>query len=98
MGGSGATAAGFHLPSYAGAQRGGRAERMSLQITFWARSLHGQGMRLIVHDYQNAQFMEQARAQGVDMLTSDRHWPFSLPRQCEAAAPNAAALEHAAAL
>jgi hypothetical protein len=34
-------------------------------------------MRLIVHGFQEAMFLEEARTMGVDLLTSDGRWPFS---------------------
>jgi len=76
LAGAGAWAAGFHLPVFAGVQRGERSEWLRRHIGFWARSLHNQGMRFIVHGFLEATFLEQARAMGVDMLTSDAHWPF----------------------
>ncbi len=76
VGSTGAWSAGFHLPAFAGAQQDGRAQKLREQIAFWSRSLHGQGMRLVVHGFQNASFLEEASALGVDMLTSDAHWPF----------------------
>lgn len=77
VGSTGAWAAGFHLPAFSGAQQDWRAQKLRAQVSFWARSLHGQGMRLIVHGFQDATFLEGAAALGVDMLTSDAHWPFS---------------------
>lgn len=86
VGATGAWSAGFHLPSFAGAQQDGRAQKLRDQIAFWAKSLHGQGMRLIVHGFQDARFLEEAGGLGVDMLTSDAHWPFST--MTDASAPN----------
>ncbi len=77
IGATGAWAAGFHLPSFAGAQQEPRAQKLREQISFWSRSVHSQGMRLIVHGFQDARFLESAQVMGVDMLTSDAHWPFS---------------------
>lgn len=77
VGGSGAWAAGFHLPAFAGAQRDVRAQRLRTQIKFWARTLRSQGLRLAVHGFQDAAFLEEAKSLGVDMLTSDAHWPFA---------------------
>jgi hypothetical protein len=77
VGSTGAWSAGFHLPAFAGAQQDWRAQKLRTQIAFWARSLHGQGMRLLVHGYQDACFLEEAASLGVDMLTSDVHWPFT---------------------
>lgn len=77
IGATGAWAAGFHLPAFAGAQQGARAQKLREQISFWARSVRSQGMRLIVHGFQDGRFLEAAEAMGVDMLTSDAHWPFS---------------------
>jgi hypothetical protein len=76
LGGAGIWAAGFHLPTFAGVQCGDRAQWLRRQIGFWARSLHNQGIRFAVHGFQDATFLEQARSMGVDMLTSDAHWPF----------------------
>jgi hypothetical protein len=77
LGSTGAWAAGFHLPTFAGTQRGARASALRAQVNFWARTLRSQGMRLTVHGFQDAKFLEQASEMGVDMLTSDAHWPFS---------------------
>lgn len=77
VGATGAWSAGFHLPGFAGAQQDWRAQKLREQIRFWARSVHGQGMRLIVHGFQDASFLDEAASLGVDMLTSDVHWPFS---------------------
>lgn len=77
VGGSGAWAAGFHLPAFAGAQRDVRAQRLRTQIKFWSRTLRSQGLRLMVHGFQDANFLEEAKSLGVDMLTSDAHWPFA---------------------
>jgi hypothetical protein len=77
------------LPAFAGAQQDGRAQKLRGQITFWAKSLRGQGMRLIVHGFQDARFLEEAASLGVDMLTSDAHWPFSTPDDPTAKTPPA---------
>lgn len=77
IGATGAWAAGFALPAYSVAQRGHRAERLRRQMRFWSRTLHSQGMRLFVHGFQEAGFLDEAEALGVDLLTSDAHWPFS---------------------
>lgn len=76
VGGSGAWAAGFHLPTFVGVQRDKGAPKLRAQIQFWSRSLHTQGMRLVVHGFQDAGFLECAKELGVDLLTSDAHWPF----------------------
>jgi hypothetical protein len=78
IGSTGAWAAGFHLPVFAGAQRDGRAAILRKQIQFWSKSLRGQGMRLAVHGFQEAAFLEEAKSMGVDLLTSDAHWPFEM--------------------
>lgn len=77
VGASGAWAAGFSLPAFSAVQRGVRAERLRRQIRFWSKTLHSQGMRLAVHGFQDAAFLEEAASLGVDLLTSDAHWPFS---------------------
>jgi hypothetical protein len=77
IGASGAWAAGFSLPASGVAQRGPRAERLSQQIRFWSKTLHSQGMRLVVNGFHEAAFLEEAGAMGVDLLTSDAHSPFS---------------------
>jgi hypothetical protein len=79
IGSAGAWAAGFHLPAFAAAQRDRRAERLREQLGFWAKSVHGQGMRLVVHVYQDPDFLAEAPACGVDLLTSDNQWPFNEP-------------------
>ncbi|MGQ0531093.1 MAG: hypothetical protein ACT4OF_00190 [Caulobacteraceae bacterium] len=76
LGGAGVWAAGFHLPTTAGVQCGDRSQWLRRQIGHWARSMHNQGMRFVVHGFQDAAFLEQARSMGVDMLTSDAHWHF----------------------
>jgi len=76
LAGTGVWAAGFHLPTYAGVQSGPRSEWLRRQISYWARALHNQGMRFVVHGFQDAAFLEQSQAMGVEMLTSDAHWPF----------------------
>jgi hypothetical protein len=81
IGATGAWAAGFHLPTFIGAQRGIRGQKLRGLIGFWAKSLHGQGMRLVVHGFQDVAFYEDAAAMGVDMLTSDTHWPFAPVRE-----------------
>jgi len=81
VGASGAWAAGFSLPTFASAQRGARAERLRDKLEFWSKSLRHQGMRLFVHGFQDARFLENAGAMGVDLLTSDAHWPFSPAQQ-----------------
>lgn len=88
VGASGAWAAGFSLPGFAAAQRGPRADRLRQQIRFWSKALKSQGMRLVVHGFQDATFLEEAHALGVDLLTSDAQWPFSDP-DTEAGAPAA---------
>jgi hypothetical protein len=90
VGSTGAWSAGFHLPGFAGAQQEWRAEKLREQIRFWSRSLRTQGMRLMVHGFQDATFLEQAAELGVDMLTSDTHWPFtSVADAFEARTPSA---------
>jgi hypothetical protein len=76
IGSTGAWAAGFHLPVFAGAQHAARAQALRRQIGFWSKTLRSQGMGLTVHGFQDAAFLEDARAMGVDLLTSDAHWPF----------------------
>ncbi|MGQ0532561.1 MAG: hypothetical protein ACT4OF_07705 [Caulobacteraceae bacterium] len=78
VGGSGAWAAGFHLPTFSRVQRDARAQHLREQIGFWSKSLHGQGLKLVVHGFQSAEFLEEAGALGVDLLTSDAHWPFAI--------------------
>jgi hypothetical protein len=85
VGATGAWSAGFHLPAFAGAQQDRRAQKLREQIQFWTKSLRGQGMRLIVHGFQDARFLEEASALGVDMLTSDAHWPFTTLTDASAA-------------
>ncbi len=77
IGATGAWAAGFSLPAFSVAQRGARAERLRRQIRFWSKTLHSQGMRLAVHGFHDAAFLEEAEGLGVDVLTSDAHSPFS---------------------
>lgn len=77
VGAAGAWGAGFGLPPSSVAQRGPRADRLRHQVKFWAKTLRSQGMRLVVHGFQEALFLEEAREMGVDLLTSDAHWPFS---------------------
>lgn len=76
IGATGAWAAGFHLPVFAGAQRDARAQVLRRQFGFWSKALRSQGMKLAVHGFQDAAFLEEARTLGVDLLTSDAHWPF----------------------
>ena len=76
LGGTGAWAAGFHLPTFAGAQREGYEQALRGKIRFWAKALHNQGMTVVVHGFQDIAFLNSARAMGVDLLTSDAHWPF----------------------
>lgn len=76
MSGSGAWAAGFHLPIYSGAQKGPRAQRTLEQVSFWTKALHGQSMRLFVNGFQEGEFLQQAARIGVDFATSDTLWPF----------------------
>jgi hypothetical protein len=76
IGATGAWAAGFHLPTFAGAQRAARGQVLRSQIVSWAKTLRSQGMRLTVHGFQDPAFLRQASEMGVDMLTSDAHWPF----------------------
>lgn len=76
IGATGAWAAGFHLPAFAGAQRDARGEKLRGLVKFWAKSLHTQGMHLSVHGFQDATFLNEAAEMGVDLLTSDAHWPF----------------------
>ncbi len=77
VGASGAWAAGFSLPTFASAQRGVRAQRLRHQIGFWAKTLRTQGLRLVAHGFQDAAFLDEAGKLGVDLATSDAHWPFS---------------------
>jgi len=74
VGATGAWAAGFSLPA---AQRGPRAERLRRQIRYWSKTLHSQGMRLAVQGFHETALLDEADALGVDLLTSDAHWPFS---------------------
>lgn len=74
---TGAWAAGFHLPTFAGAQKGPRAARMIEQLRFWSKTIHGQGLKLAVNGFQNDAFLGAARHIGVDIVTSDTLWPFS---------------------
>jgi hypothetical protein len=76
IGGTGAWAGGFHLPTFAGAQREGREQALRSKIRFWAKALHNQGMTFVVHGFQDITFMNRAREMGIDLLTSDAHWPF----------------------
>jgi hypothetical protein len=89
VGSTGAWSAGFHLPAFAGAQQDGQAQKLREQIKFWSKSLRGQGMRLLVHGFQDARFLEEAASLGVDMLTSDAHWPFSAVADFNAKTPPA---------
>jgi hypothetical protein len=77
IGSTGAWAAGFHLPIYSGAQKGARSARTLEQIRFWARALKTQGMRFSVNGFREPDFVEEARAAGVEIATSDVLWPFS---------------------
>jgi hypothetical protein len=77
IGSTGAWAAGFHLPIYSGAQKGVRSARTLEQIRFWARALKTQGMRFSVNGFREPDFVEEARAAGVEIATSDVLWPFS---------------------
>lgn len=79
IGASGAWAAGFHLPIFSGAQKGVRSQRTLDQIRFWSRSLHAQGMRLIVHGFQDAEFVEAAGSAGADIATSEMLWRATEP-------------------
>lgn len=81
IGSTGAWASGFHLPVFAGTQQDGRADMLRKQIRFWSKSLHGQGMRFAVHGFQDASFLDEAKSLGVDLLTSDVHWPFETPAE-----------------
>lgn len=74
--GTGAWAAGFHLPIYSGAQSGPRAARTRDQIRFWANSLHSQGMLLSINGFKEPEFIRQARELGVDAATGDDIWKF----------------------
>jgi hypothetical protein len=74
---TGAWAAGFHLPIYSGAQRGPRAARTLEQIRYWSKAIRGQGMRLAVNGFRDADFVAAARLAGVDIATSDVLWPFN---------------------
>lgn len=76
IGGVGAWAAGFHLPIYSGAQKGPRAARTLDQLQFWSKTVHAQGMRLAVNGFQEPHFLNEAKAVGVDIATSDVLWPF----------------------
>lgn len=87
--GAGAWAAGFHLPVFAAAQQGPRAQRMYDQLRFWSRSLRGQNMRVFVNGFVDQAFLAEAGRMGVDFATSDVLWPFeySSAREALAAAP-----------
>ena len=76
IGGVGAWAAGFHLPVHAGAQCEPRAGRTLDHVRFWARTLSAQGIRLVVHGFQDSGFLTRATDTGVDFATSDTLWPF----------------------
>jgi len=76
VGATGAWAVGFHLPIYAGAQKGPRAAKMLDQLTFWARTIHSQNMRLEVNGFVHPEFLQAANRIGVDLVTSDTLWPF----------------------
>jgi hypothetical protein len=76
VGAAGAWGAGFSLSTSGVAQLGRRAEKLRGQIDFWSKTLRSQGMRLIVHGFQDASLLEGAHAMGVDLFTSDAHWPF----------------------
>lgn len=96
---AGAWAAGFHLPIYSGAQEGQRAERTLEQVRFWAKALHGQGMKLTINGFQNPDFLARAVALGADYATSDLLWPFAFVDTPTAAAiaPAKEETAHAAA-
>jgi hypothetical protein len=65
------------LPIYSGAQKGARSARTLDQIRFWSRALKSQGMRFSVNGFREPDFVEEARAAGVEIATSDVLWPFS---------------------
>jgi len=77
IGAAGAWAAGFHLPIYSGAQRGPRAARTIDQLRFWSKTIRGQGMRLAINGFRDADFLREAARAGVDIATSDTLWPFA---------------------
>jgi hypothetical protein len=77
IGNTGAWAAGFHLPIYSGAQKGARSARTLDQIRFWGRALKSQGIRFSVNGFREPDFVDAARAAGVEIATSDVLWPFS---------------------
>ncbi len=77
IGGTGAWAAGFHLPIYSGAQCGPRAAQTLDHVRFWSKTVHSQGMRLAVNGFKEAGFLQQALAAGVDLATSNVLWPFA---------------------
>lgn len=77
IGATGAWAAGFSLPTFVSAQRGPRGERLRSQIRYWSKTLSGQGMRLLVHGVRDEALLGEAAALGVNLLTSDTHWPFA---------------------
>lgn len=77
IGGSGAWAAGFHLPIYSGAQCGPRASRTLDQLRFWSKAVHNQGMRLAVNGFKDLAFLKEASEAGVDLATSNALWPFA---------------------
>ncbi len=75
--GAGAWGAGFSLPIFGGAQQPPRVSRLCDRVSFWSKSLSGQGVRLIVHGFQDAGFLAMSSALGVDLATSDMHQPFA---------------------
>lgn len=76
LGGAGAWAAGFHLPTYRGVQEGPRAQRLLEQVAFWTRSMHSQNLKLLVNGFHDAAFLTAAEELGVDFATGDTLWPF----------------------
>jgi hypothetical protein len=78
IGSTGAWAAGFHLPIYSGAQRGPRMPRTLEQIRYWSKTVRRQGMRLAINGFQDADFVGEATAAGVDIATSNELWPFDV--------------------
>lgn len=76
LGGAGAWAAGFHLPSLGTGPASGRAQRIVEQVSFWSRTIRSQSMRLFVNGFRDHALLSEASARGVDFATSDALWPF----------------------
>lgn len=76
--GSGAWAAGFHLPACAEAQSGARAHKTLEHVRFWMHAFRDQNVRAIVNGFRDSAFLGEAAALGVHLATSDVFWPFSI--------------------